>query len=144
MAWDVFNKLASRGNWSKEDAFYGILFAAAMADGEVTASESEEVIALAHRTATLKGVSMADLQSMHSRVDGAFRKDFAAALGEAAASVPKEAAPAVFAHATDIIFADGKVVTQEVEFLRNLASKLGLPEADTNKIIEVMKTKNEF
>jgi uncharacterized tellurite resistance protein B-like protein len=144
MAWDFFKTLVSRGAWSKEDAFYGLLLAAASADGEVTASESEEVIALAHRTKTLKGVSTADLQVIHNRVEDQFKRDFAAALNDACNSIPTEVVGSIFAHAVDIVFADGKVVTKEVEFLRSLAEKLKLEEAKAQQIIDVLKTKNEF
>jgi len=144
MGWSTFSSLVSRGAWTKEDAFYGILFAAAVADGEISASENEEVIALAHRTKTLKGVSQGDLQAMHSRVEEQFRRDFAAALNDACNSIPVEVCDSIFAHAADIIFADGKVVTKEAEFLKNLAEKLKLNEAATEKTIDVLRKKNEF
>jgi uncharacterized tellurite resistance protein B-like protein len=144
MAWEIFKSLVSRGSWTKEDAFYGILFAAAAADGEVAASESEEVIALAHRTKTLKSVSPSDLQQMHARVEEQFKRDFQAALNDACNSIPTEVVPSIFAHATDIVFADGKVVTKEVEFLRSLAEKLKLDEATAQATINVLQAKNAF
>ncbi|MFZ4122185.1 MAG: tellurite resistance TerB family protein [Caulobacterales bacterium] len=144
MAWDLFKNLISRGAWSKEDAFYGILFAAAMSDGEVAASESEEVIALAHRTKTLKGVSQGDLQAMHGRVEDQFKRDFQAALNDAANSIPAEVVPSIFAHAVDIVFADGKVVTREAEFLNNLAEKLKLDQSKAAETIRVLEAKNAW
>lgn len=144
MAWDFFKNLVSRGAWSKEDAFYGVLFAAAMSDGSVSDSESEEVIALAHRTRTLKGVSQADLQAMHTRVEEQFKRDFQSALNDACNSVPSEVAYALFAHAVDIVFADGKVVTREVEFLKSLAEKLKLEESRAQETIRVLQAKNEW
>ncbi len=144
MAWDFFKNLVSRGAWSKEDAFYGILFAAAMSDGEIAASESEEVIALAHRTKTLKSVSQGDLQTMHARVEEQFKRDFQAALNDACNSVPVEVVYALFAHAADIVFADGKVVTREIEFLKSLAEKLKLDEARAQETMRVLQAKNEW
>jgi uncharacterized tellurite resistance protein B-like protein len=144
MGWQSFSNLVSRGSWTKEDAFYGILFAAAAADGEISASESEEVVALAHRTKTLKSVSQGDLQAMHSRVEELFKKDFDAALNDACNSIPKEVVDSIFAHAADIVFADGKVVTKEAEFLQKLAQKLTLEQSVTERTIEVLRKKNEY
>lgn len=144
MGWATFSSLVSRGAWTKEDAFYGILYAAAAADGDIAASETEEVIALAHRTKTLKGVSQGDLQAMHARVEDQFRRDFSAALNDACNSIPAEVCDSIFAHAADIVFADGKVVTKEAEFLKNLAEKLKLNEAATEKTIDVLRKKNDF
>lgn len=144
MAFEFFKNLVSRGAWSKEDAFYGILYAATAADGEVSAQESEEVIALAHRTKTMKGVSHTDLAAIHARVEEQFKRDFNAALSDACNSVPAEVVPSIFAHAVDVVFADGKVVTKEVDFLRTLADKLKLDEGTAQKIIDVLQIKNAY
>lgn len=144
MAWEIFKNLVSRGAWKTEDAFYGILFAAAAADGEIAASETEEVLALAHRTKTLKGLSQFDLQAIHTRVEENFKRDFTAALNDACNSIPQEVTASLFAHAVDIVFADGKVLTKEAEFLRTLAERLKLDEPTAQKIIDVLQTKNAY
>ena len=144
MAWELFKNLVSRGAWSKEDAFYGILYAAAAADGEIAASESQEVMALAQRTKTLKGISQTDLQAVHLRVEEHFKRDFSAALNDACNSIPAEVVQSIFAHAVDIVFADGKVLTREADFLRSLAERLKVAEADAQKIIDVLQIKNQF
>ena len=144
MASGFFSGLVSRGAWEKEEAFYGILYAAAAADGEIVEQEAEEVRALWHRTKTLRGLGEQKLWSIHRRVEEHFKRDFAAALNDACKSLPTEAANAAFAHATDIVFADGKVVTKEAEFLEALAQRLGIDEARARATITVLQSKNEF
>lgn len=144
MGFDLFKNLVSRGAWSKEDAFYGILYAAAAADGELSAHETQEVTALAQRTKTLRAISQADLQAIHGRVEEQFRRGFDAAVNDACNSIPPEVAASIFAHAVDIVFADGKVVTKEADFLRGLSEKLKLDDATAQKIIDTLQIKNAF
>ncbi len=144
MAWDIFKNLVSRGAMAKEDAFYAILYASAMADGVLAAQESEEVIALAHRTKTLQGLSNVDLNLLHGRIEEQFKAGFDTALEDACASIPVEVAESIFAHAADIVFADGKVVSREVEYLQKLAEKLRIDQAFAAKVMDVLRIKNAF
>jgi tellurite resistance protein len=48
-----------------------------------------------------------------------------------------------YAHAVDIVLADGKVLDLELKFLNTIAQELNLPKSQAGEIITVLRKKNK-
>jgi hypothetical protein len=49
-----------------------------------------------------------------------------------------------FAHALDIVLADGALVAEEANFLNELSARLDLADEDVRRLAEVMAIKNKY
>ena len=129
--------------WSVPEAFVTVLLAAVTCDGEMAAVEHEELLALAHRSRALKSLSINQLSALNVKAVARLR-DQAGALADACAALPADARPSVFAHALDLVLADGELTVDEADFLNALILNLKLDRDDVAKIADVMVLKNRF
>lgn len=135
-----------RGTLQKEQAFYGILACAILADDMEHENEAEELNALVHRTPTLHAVKPKDYKAMQAMVKPFLTTANTRAnlLANSCASLPQEMRRSVYAHACDIIFADAVVVPLEIQFLKRLAEALAIEPDDARRTIEFIQIKNEY
>jgi uncharacterized tellurite resistance protein B-like protein len=129
--------------WSIPEAFLAVLFAAVTCDGELVAVEHEELLALAHRSRALKTLTAKQLGELNVRILERMRADVAM-LRSACAALPAEMRLPVFAHALDLVLADGELNEDEAKFLDALVLDLELHRDDVERIANVIELKNRF
>lgn len=132
-----------RNDWTIEEAFLCLILSAAFADGRVVEEEQEEIRALAHRSRTLKNMSLNDLAEANRTVLKR-RTERSEWLQEACEALPADMHLAVFAHCLDIALADGVLVQAEAEFLESLIQNLSINPEDARMITKVVSLKNRF
>lgn len=128
--------------WSTPEAFLAILFFAVTCDGDLAAVEHETLLALAHRSPTLKALSPAQLGELNVRIVGRLRDDDQA-LRKACAAVPEEMRLPLFAHALDLLLSDGELKAEEADFLNTLILHLKLHRDAVQRIADVIVMKNQ-
>lgn len=129
--------------WSVPEAFVTVLLAAVTCDGEMATVEHEELLALVHRSRALQSLSINQLSALNVKAVERLR-DQPSALADACAALPTEARPSVFAHALDLVLADGELTIGEADFLNSLVLNLKLDREEVAKISDVMVLKNRF
>lgn len=128
--------------WSIPEAYLGVLFAAAVADGAFGAEERFELESLAYKSRALSGLSPSALARANDVVIERFRHP--GALREACDTLPESMCLPVFARCVDIVLADGELTHEEAEFLHSLVPLLHVDEDDARKVVEVLLQKNRF
>jgi hypothetical protein len=133
-----------------EEAFFTVLLGAALADGKQDPLEEEEIFALMHRllgeetdpqrSAEMRGRVRVRIQARD--MNGQMAVDFRVIEDACRLLVRAKLSESTFANAADIIFADRKVVTEEVAYLQSLQGYLGIPESRADAIIEIIQIKN--
>lgn len=129
--------------WSVPAAFVTVLLAAVTCDGEMAEVEHEEILALTHRSRALQSLSPAQIASLNIQAVSRMR-DEPTALADACAALPADMRPAVFAHALDLVLADGELTIEEADFLNALIRNLKLDREIVAKIADVMVLKNQY
>lgn len=130
-------------SWSIPEAFVAILLNAVTCDGEMAAVEYEELLALAHRSRALKSLSPQQLGDINVTVAERLRAE-PDALAHACAALPEEMRLSAFAHALDLILADGELKREEADFLNTLILRLGLARDDVERVASVISIKNLY
>lgn len=129
--------------WTVPAAFVTVLLAAVSCDGEMAEAEHEEILALTHRSRALKSLTPAQLAALNVQAVSRMR-DEPDALTNACAALPEEMRPAIFAHALDLVLADGELTVDEADFLNALIRDLKLDREIVSKIADVMALKNQY
>lgn len=129
--------------WSVPAAFVTVLLAAVTCDGEMAEVEHEEILALTHRSRALQSLSAAQIAALNVQAVSRMR-DESSALADACAALPDDMRPTVFAHALDLVLADGELTMEEAAFLNALIRNLKLDREIVSKIADVMVLKNRY
>lgn len=139
-----FTNIASRqeDTWTEAEAFLFIAISAASCDGNVAPEESEQILAMVHRSRLFRDANGDELRRINNAVADRFAKRGDRALPDACAALSSTLALPAFAMAVDIVLADGGFVRAEAEFLDRLMTLLNIAEGDAQKIAEVMNIKN--
>lgn len=130
--------------WTIPEAFMGILFAAAMADGSFSEEEGKTIEILARRSRALSSLSQADLAAANANVNKRFKERRDTALQECCETLPVDMCLPVFAHCVDIILSDGELLQGEAEFLDRLAPKLDIEADNARRVMEVLLLKAQY
>lgn len=128
--------------WTVPEAFVAIVLSAVTCDGEIAAVEHEELLALVHRSRALKSLSTQQLADLNLKVSARLREE-KSALDDACAALPQEMRLAMFAHALDLVLADGELNIQEADFLNALILKLNLDRSGVERVADVITLKNQ-
>jgi uncharacterized tellurite resistance protein B-like protein len=112
-------------------------------DGQLAAVEHEELLALVHRSRALKSLSTNELAEINTKIVARLR-DADSALQEACKSLPEEMRLPLFAHALDLVLADGELKQDEAEFLDSIVLHLGLDRESVERVSSVIALKNRF
>jgi uncharacterized tellurite resistance protein B-like protein len=131
------------GGWSVPEAFIAVLIGAVLSDGELAAVEQEELAALAHRSRALRSLSPSQLSEFGLMVAARLR-DEPNALRQACAALPDDMRPSLFAHALDLVLADGELTGDEADFLNTLILNLDLDREDVRRITDIIVLKNRY
>lgn len=129
--------------WTVPAAFVMVLLAAVTCDGEMAEVEHEEILALTHRSRALQSLSPAQIAALNVQAVSRMR-DEPSALADACAALPQDMRPAVFAHALDLVLADGELTIEEADFLNVLIRHLKLDRDIVSKIADVIVLKNQY
>lgn len=129
--------------WSVPEAFVAVLLAAVISDGEISAAEHEEILALVHRSRALKTLTPEQLGDVNVRVLERLRTSDDA-LAAACRALPEEMRAPAFAHALDLVLADGELNEDEADFLNALILALGLDGKQVEHIADVIVLKNRY
>jgi hypothetical protein len=143
LSWAELVKQAPPVGWSVPEAFLAVLLAAVTCDGELATVEHEALLALAHRSRALKSLSVAQLSELNVKALTRLRDD-PDALPGACAALPAEMRLSVFAHALDLVLADGELTIDEADFLNSLILNLKLDHEGVAKVADVIVLKNEY
>lgn len=145
LAWESL--VAERGppdaTVSMPEAFITVLLAAVTCDGRMASVEHEELLALVHRSRALKSLSNAQLTEINIKAMACLR-DQPDALSAACAALPEDMRPSLFAHALDLVLADGELTIEEADFLNALILNLKLSREVVAKISDVIVLKNQY
>lgn len=130
--------------WSAPEAFVAILFAAATCDGDLAREEQEELIALTHRSRALKTLSQAQLVEINRTIVERLAQDAKVALAQACAALPRDMRLSAFAHALDLVLADGALSPKEADFLNDIVAQLDLDQGDVERMATCLLAKNAY
>lgn len=131
-------------------AFYTVLAAAVLADGEEKQSERAELEAITMRVRTLSHLNEPSRQKLRAEIVPAVKKNFESTLTQwdrvnEACDVLVSAGPAIatsaYLHAVDLTFADGDLEDLEEEYLAHLHKRLS--PIDVDDAVELLRIKNE-
>lgn len=139
---DASNVPGNHG-WSIEEAYMCILLDAVWADDDAVPEEKAYLAALVKRCQTLRGKGDNELSRLNMSVMSK-RQDQPNYLANACNALPADMHKTLFAHAIDIVMADGKLHPAEEVFLENLMQRMRIEPDDIRKIMEVMLDKNRF
>jgi hypothetical protein len=135
---------APRGTaWTPAEAFFAVLLSAITCDGEVMEVEREELAALTHRSRALKSLSPVEMSELSVRVLGRL-SDEKDALANACEATPEDMRLPLFAHALDLVLADGDLTVDEADFLNALILNLKLDRDGVARVSDVITLKNRF
>jgi hypothetical protein len=126
------------------EAFYALLLCAVYVDGKADPEELREVVALSHRTKTLRGLRPPQLERARLRFEPMLksREGLEKLAYEACRALPPKMGLSIFAHCCDIIFADQLVAPAEKEFLAMLVKRFALPEKAAQNVALALRAKN--
>jgi uncharacterized tellurite resistance protein B-like protein len=142
------DKLADRfrhrnTGWTIPEAFLGIMFQAAMADGAFDEAEAAAIQQVASRSRALNSLSPQDLAAVNNSVNDKL-KNRSDALKEACETLPADMCLPVFAHCVDIVLSDGQLLKPEGEFLQRLAEMLDIQPENARRVMEVLLLKAQY
>jgi uncharacterized tellurite resistance protein B-like protein len=128
---------------SKQEAFTGILLAAAAADGHISEEEAHGLWTTIGRMKLFANYTADKFNRMMDALLKILKKGGPDLLVEKCVpALPEELHATVFANACNIILADGVVEGEEKELLEKLQHKLDLPGDEAMDIVRVMVIKN--
>lgn len=130
-------------DWTIPEAYLAVLLSAAMADGAFDGLERDSILLAARRSRALATLSPAELAATNDSVIHRLQSR-ADALREACDTLPREMALSVFAHAVDLILADGDLVKVEAEFLDSLSALLEIERDAATRVLEVLLVKAQY
>jgi tellurite resistance protein len=129
---------------SKQEAFTGILLAAAAADGHISDEEATGLWTAIERMKLFSNFTPDKFKRMIDNLLKILKKGGPELLIERCApAVPDELKVTAFINACDIVLADGVVEPEEKELVEKLQNRLGVPGDDAMDIVKVMVLKNK-
>ncbi len=127
-----------------QEAFAGILLAAAAADGHIADEEAEGLWSTLSRMRMFESWSGQQFSHMMDRLVKILKRhDVDGLLDRCVNSLPNKLHETAFANACDIVLADGVVEEDEEEFLEKLQRRLDVSGDEALTIVEVMIIKNK-
>lgn len=126
------------------EAVAAITLVAVAFDGHVSTEEINSVWSTLSRMQLFRSYSSDVVARMFNKLSGLLKRVGAEAILQLAKeSLPYELRPTVFAIATDLVLADGSIVSEEEQLLEHLYMLLEIPHNTAIQIIQVMMIKNK-
>jgi tellurite resistance protein len=130
--------------WTKTEAFAGILLATIACDGHISDDEAFGMTTVLNRMRMYQNYSNERFRTMINRLMGVLKKrGIEYLLDRAVEALPEKMRETVFANACDLALADGGVEDDEKDFLDDLQKRLRIPGDTALEIVEVMIIKNK-
>lgn len=130
-------------DWTIPEAFLCLVLSAALADGRMAQQESEELMALAHRSRVLRNLDPNELAAIN-RTALKRRADRPEWQAEACRALPHDMHLSVFLHCLDLCLADGVMVPAEAEYLETLLANLSITPEDARQAAHILSIKNRY
>ena len=128
---------------NKNEAFAAVAVAAIAADGTITQDEINRTAMNLAAVPLFRTYDLREMGGVLNKVAVTIKRRGAAAVMPAAkAALSKEQAEQAFFLAADLVLSDGTVEKEERTFLEDLRAALGVEEAISLKIVEVVVIKN--
>lgn len=128
---------------STHEAFVSLLIAAARADGTVSAHEANSIEHIVSGMRLFRDCRGETLHRVFDAAAGRIKDDgLTEVVQTAAAIIPGELRATAFAHAVDLMMADGRLSAQEERFADDLGALLNVDADEAAKIIDVLRIKN--
>ena len=128
---------------SKQEAFVGILLAAAAADGHIADEEAQGLCTVTMRMKMFQNISGDKFSKILNQLIKILKREGVHKLVERCASaLPRELHETAFANACDIILADGVVEDEEKALVEKLQNELDIPGDLALDIVQIMVIKN--
>ena len=133
----------SKKELSKQEAFVGILLAAAAADGHIADEEAQGLCTVTQRMKLFQNVNGDKFGQIINQLVKILKREGVDKLVERCAdALPAELHETAFANACDIVLADGVVEDEEKELIEKLQNELDIPGDRALDIVQVMVVKN--
>ena len=130
---------------SVDESLIALFLAAMEANGHSSPRELERAHHLIWSTRRFRG---RDGDEVNAMVDGMRSlletSDVEVVIGRAVKGIPVRLGPPAFAVVTDLLFADGRLEPEELQFLRRIGRDLGIPAGTQRRIVDVILTKNRL
>ena len=128
---------------SVPEAYAAVLVAAISADGRFGVAEAERLNAVLSNSQLFESaVRAGDVTVVERALNLLTDRGLGPVLAASAASIPPDLRASVFAVATDLVLADGRIEGREKSFIDQLQAALQLDDATALKIVEVLLIKN--
>ncbi len=125
------------------EAFAAITLVAVACDGYLSDKEAESVCLALSKIHLFQGYSRERINALLEKLLEVLRNNGLNALFNAAkASLSEEMRESAFAIAVDLVLMDGKVTSEEHEFLNDLCQALGIKREMAMQIVQVMMIKH--
>lgn len=135
----------ARPRLSVDESLIALFIAAMEANGHSSPRELERAHHLIWSTRRFRG---RDGDEVNAMVDGMRSlletSDVEEVIERAIAAIPVRLRPSAFAVVTDLLFADGRLEPEELQFLRRTGRDLGIPAGTQRRIVDVILTKNRL
>jgi hypothetical protein len=140
---NVFSDMSPKEQFSKADAFAGILLSAVACDGHISDEEVQGLGTIASRMKLFENINGQKWNRMIDRLLGILKRDGVEKLLEVSvAHLPEDLHDTAFAAACDLVLADQGIEEEEKRYLSDLQRRLGLDREQSLKIFKVMVVKN--
>jgi tellurite resistance protein len=129
---------------TKQEAFTGILLAAAAADGHIAEEEAQGLWTAIERMKLFANFTPDKFHKMMDNLLKMLKKGGPDLLiDKCVPALPDELRATAFANACDLVLADGVVEPEEKAFIEKLQGRLGIPGDEAMDIVRIMVIKNQ-
>lgn len=135
--------VSSKNVLDPREALVAIVIGAARADGSVLPCEADR---LEHSVSSLPVFRSEPVEVIRALFERVARKvttgEVTSVMREAADALPAPLKGAAFAIGVDVLLADGRMRTTELQFMEQLRRVLRVRRSFANKVVGVLRTKN--
>jgi hypothetical protein len=129
---------------TKQEAFTGLLLAAAACDGHIAEEEAQGLWTAIERMKLFANYTPDKFNKMMDTLLKILKKGGPDLLvDKCVPALPEELRATVFANACDLVLADGVVEAEEKAFIEKLQNRLGIPGDEAMDIVRIMVIKNQ-
>lgn len=140
---EKFSRRKAEEPLSTREAVATVLYLMAASDGEISAEEKEQFVAISNRMQLFRKQTTHEFNEMIEKINALLNTGgFDDTLSKAAAIIPPDLRQTAFALAVDLAFADGTIEDSEKDFLDVVQTSLEVSDDLAIKIIEVIQIKN--
>ena len=130
---------------SVDESLIALFIAAMEANGHSSPRELERAHHLIWFTRRFRERDGDELNAMVEKMRSLLEtSDVEAVVDRAVKAIPVRLGPSAFAVLADLLFADGRLDPEELQFLQRVGRDLGIPAGTRRRIVDVILTKNRL